>query len=558
MSNEGQVPDVARLMQENAQLKRELQELRDYSQEQNDSVELYEFLTRHVADLLAVIDTQGRRIWNNRAYRETLGYSPEELEATNSFIEIHPDDRHLVETTFTESIQNGVGRTIQYRMKHKEGHWVPLESNAQVVHKADGSVRAIVLVARDITNRLKFQEEQEKLKKMQALAEFSHKISESFNHYTAEIIAKVSLLSKALPASSPEKELVAEIMQVADKSQQMIRELMSLSEADDSTFHEVGFRGLVLKAMAQVIPAGNLIQLHENICSDPVTMHASAEDLSQAVIAMLKNAVEAMPGGGALQVELSVEHRETVANRLQPGTYAVLKIRDQGEGFPADQKNKLFEPYFTTKAGHQGLGLTNALKTVSDHEGALFLETKEGVGTEVSFFLPVTIEEPLQSIPAETSTENSVPAAVPLSSQTVEPKPKPKRFGKKLQRRVLVMDQEAFVREFSSAMLEQLGYKAHSVESSGALLREFKEAQRKGRSYHLVVTDVMAAEDEEGQSMARRLKSISPFTKVIAASSDSDHPVLQQPESFGFHASMRKPYQLDRMTEVLNSIFPHT
>ncbi|MEM6600896.1 MAG: PAS domain S-box protein [Verrucomicrobiota bacterium] len=554
MGNSEQISNDSGFAMENARLQQELDELRAYSREQDDSVELYQLITRHVADLLAIIDTEGRRIWNNRSYRETLGYTPEELESTNSFIEIHPDDRNLVENTFSESIETGVGKTIQYRMKHKQGHWVPLESKAQVVRNPDESVRAVVIVARDMTNRIKSEEEQEKFQKMQALADFSEKVGVSFNEYTAEIISKVGMVSKSLPEGSAERLLIADVMKVADKSQKLVRELMTLSGGGDASYQELDYRALITRAVAENVPKGRGIKLQQQITSLPVIINASQEAITESVAAVLQNAAEAMPKGGVLQVSLTIERREGVATRLQPGTYAALKIRDQGVGFPAHQKNRLFEPYYTTKDGHQGLGLSNALTAITDHKGALFIETKDRVGTEVSIYLPTS-----SSSPEDIGSNSTLTTfATPTSKPKPKPKPEPEPVAAKSNRRVLIMDSESFVREFSTALFDQIGYQAKAVQDFSELMDEFKAAQRQRKSYHLVVTDVMTPEDAEGQILARRLKAISPFTKVIAVSSYENHPVLLEPESFGFHASMGKPYQLNRISEILNLLFPHS
>jgi len=554
MINGEQVAGLSDLAAENRRLRQELEELRAYSQEQDESVELYQLLTRHVADLLAIIDTDGRRIWNNRSYRETLGYKPEDLEATDSFIEIHPEDRELVESTFRSSIETGVGKTIQYRMKHKQGHWVPLESNAQVVLNPDGTVRAVVVVARDMTNRLKTEEEQEKFQKMQALADFSEKIGVSFNEITSEIISKVGMVNKSLPESSAEKMLIADVMKAADKSQELVRELMSLSGGGETNFEQLDYRDLITKAVAQYVPKGKGIKVQLQITSIPVFVDASKEDIIESVAAVLRNASEAMPKGGVLQVSLTIERREGIKTRLQPGTYAALKVRDQGIGFPQHQRNRLFEPYYTTKEGHQGLGLSNALTVVSDHKGALFIETKDRVGTEVSIYLPTS------SSSSEDIGSNSTLTTFATPRAKVKPKPKPmaQPVENKANRRVLIMDGESFVREFSMALFDQLGYQARAVEDIAEMMDTFKEAQRLRKSYHLVVADVMNPENTDGQIMARRLKAISPFTKVVAASTHKNHPIILEPAGYGYHASMTKPYELNRISEIMNLLFPQS
>jgi PAS domain S-box-containing protein len=544
MSEDGSTEHSDALLAENLQLKEDLEQLRAEISEHQESVELYQLITRHVADLLAIVDVNGNRIWNNRAYRNTLGYSPEELEQTNSFIEIHPDDRNLVQQTFSESIETGVGKTIEYRMKHKNGRWIPLESNAQVVREENGSVRAVVIVARDMTDRLRNEEEQEKLQKMQALAEFSEKVATTYNEFSSEIISKVSMVRKAFPEGAAEKLLLTDVIKEAEKSQKLGRELLSLSGGGGFECEEVDFRKLVSKAMEANIPKGKGIKLQQQITNLPMTVPAAAEAIENVLAELFRNAAESMPKGGVLQVTLTFERKEGVSTKLKAGNYAALKIRDQGQGIPGHLKNRIFEPYYTTKDGHQGMGLSTALKAVTDHAGALFIESKERIGTEVSLYLPTS------TAPVEDIGSNS--------TMVTFAKPKASPVVKKTGRRVLIMDDEEFVRDFSVAMFEQLGYEAHAVEDCDALMDEFRDAQRRRQSYHLVVTDMIVRGGEGGEDVAQKLKAISPFTKVIAVSGVADHPVILEPEKYGFHAAMGKPYQLNRIRHILNMLFPDT
>ena len=114
---------------------------------------LLDLIANHAADLIAVIDPDGRRVWNDRAYFAVLGYSPEEIHGTDSFLEIHPDDLPLVQSTFAYSMQTGKGQRIEYRMKHRDGHWVYLESEARIVYDWNGFQKCLLLIARDVTAR---------------------------------------------------------------------------------------------------------------------------------------------------------------------------------------------------------------------------------------------------------------------------------------------------------------------------------------------------------------------------------------------------------------------
>jgi PAS domain S-box-containing protein len=130
---------------------------REISAERLTDLESSELLLRviadNVADLIAVVDSSGNRIWNNHAYAVRLGYRPEDLKGSNSMVEIHPDDIGLVRDTLAQSVREGRGRRIEYRMRRTDGAWINLESEGRVVQNWNGHERCLVVVSRDITAR---------------------------------------------------------------------------------------------------------------------------------------------------------------------------------------------------------------------------------------------------------------------------------------------------------------------------------------------------------------------------------------------------------------------
>lgn len=139
---------------------------------------LLRVIAENVCDLIAVVDSEGKRIWNNAAYAERLGYSPEEMRGTYSMVEIHPDDVSLVKQVFAESMSAGRGRRIEYRMRHRAGSWVTLESEGRIAQNWNGHEKILVIVARDITERknrerAEHERTQRMLDQAEALTDFS-------------------------------------------------------------------------------------------------------------------------------------------------------------------------------------------------------------------------------------------------------------------------------------------------------------------------------------------------------------------------------------------------
>jgi PAS domain S-box-containing protein len=120
--------------------------------------QLFQLLSENAADMIALVDSDGRRLYNSPAYLKVLGYSPEDLKATSSIEQIHPDDRQRVLKAAEKARLSGQGERMEYRVRHKDGSWRTLESTASVIRNAKGETDKLVIVNRDITERKRAEE----------------------------------------------------------------------------------------------------------------------------------------------------------------------------------------------------------------------------------------------------------------------------------------------------------------------------------------------------------------------------------------------------------------
>ncbi len=139
------------------------QQLRIYwiHRESKKREELFQIVTENAADMIAMVDVKGRRLYNSPAYKRILGYSAAELGETSSFEQIHPDDRFKVLEAAREARSTGVGKKLDYRVRHKDGTWRVLESIAGAIRDGKGEVTKLVIVNRDVTERKKAEQQAE-------------------------------------------------------------------------------------------------------------------------------------------------------------------------------------------------------------------------------------------------------------------------------------------------------------------------------------------------------------------------------------------------------------
>jgi PAS domain S-box-containing protein len=119
---------------------------------------LFHLISENAADMIAVVDMDGKRIFNSVSYQKVLGYSQEELQASSSFEQIHPEDRERVKNAAAEARRTGVGKTLEYRLRHKNGAWLVLESTSSVIQDTDGKPEKLIIVNRDVTERKRAEE----------------------------------------------------------------------------------------------------------------------------------------------------------------------------------------------------------------------------------------------------------------------------------------------------------------------------------------------------------------------------------------------------------------
>jgi PAS domain S-box-containing protein len=138
-------------MYQHLQLQRVRRQLADRDQ-------LFQLITENAADMIAVVDAEGRRLYNSPAYQKVLGFSSEELSSSSSIDQIHPLDRERVQQAAAKARSTGQGQRLEYRMRHKDGSWRILESTASTVQNTEGGIERLVIVNRDITERKRAEE----------------------------------------------------------------------------------------------------------------------------------------------------------------------------------------------------------------------------------------------------------------------------------------------------------------------------------------------------------------------------------------------------------------
>jgi PAS domain S-box-containing protein len=193
---------TASLDKSNQVLIAEIAKHKEAEEAKNRSDQLFRSIAENSADLIAVVDKTGHRIYNNPAYERLLGYTQEELKRTISFQQIHPDDRALVTRAAQQALKTGVGQIVEYRMQRKDGTYVTLESHGSFIRDSRGEIEANVISARDISDR-RMAMQNEKLSAIgQLAAGIAHEINTPSNMSQTTLPSSATYGTSSTPPST--------------------------------------------------------------------------------------------------------------------------------------------------------------------------------------------------------------------------------------------------------------------------------------------------------------------------------------------------------------------
>jgi CheY-like chemotaxis protein len=233
-----------------------------------------------------------------------------------------------------------------------------------------------------------------------------------------------------------------------------------------------------------------------------------------------------MPEGGSVSlVADNVRVPEDVAIPVGSGRYVRIRIHDDGPGIAPELRSRIFEPFFTTKREGTGLGLATSYSIVRKHSGYIEVDSEHGRGTTFSVYLPACSEG--------------------LPARQREPE-EPRGGG-----RILVLDDEEYVRQVAGQILEGLGYSVETCSTGEAALRAYQAARAAGRAFDLVLLDLTVPGGIGGAGVLQRLREIDPAVVAIASSGYSRDSVMTDPSAHGFAEGLVKPYTVQEMAAAV-------
>jgi PAS domain S-box-containing protein len=349
-------------------------------------------LIENATDVVAVVSKNSTITYASPSVQAALGWEADEL--VGQFLsDLVPEEvvEELREGMRALIQAPGVAMDVSYQVRHKDGSWRQLEGTARSLLD-NPSVRGIIVNARDATERNRLEEQLRITERMEALGRLSGGVAHDLNNLLTVISGSVSFLSEGLAADSPFQEDVKQIEIASDRANSLIAQLLAFGRRRPGTPRSFDLNSVVVDfepMLRKLLGEGVLFATHLDPNLDRVK--ADRVQLEQVIVNLIINARDATSRRGKVTLEtgnlVASEHEPALG--LRPGSYVWLSVTDDGVGMTQEIRERVFEPFFSTKEGEgTGLGLASAYGIVTHDGGTITAESEPGEGATFRVFLP--------------------------------------------------------------------------------------------------------------------------------------------------------------------------
>jgi signal transduction histidine kinase/ActR/RegA family two-component response regulator len=398
---------------------------------------------------------------------------------------------------------------------------------------------AVSSLKKEITERQRAEEQRSALEeslrqaqKLEAVGALAGGIAHDFNNLLTSIAGYTSLVRDALPVAGEARRHLDEVLKAEERASNLVRRLLVFGRKNEHKPQSIPIADVVSQVLDLVrasLPAR--ISLRQSLHSECGCVFADPNLIQQMFLNLCTNSIEAMAQtGGRLEVTLApVEISEAAGeDRLPPGPYVRLTIRDTGPGIPSEIAGRIFEPFFTTKSPSQGggLGLSVVHGIVMTYGGLVTFENTQPHGAAFFVLLPRLLAGQAAGVER---AEAPTPACL----------------------RILVVDDEEAIARLAALLLRHLGHSVTSTVSSARALRLF---MKEPDSFDLVITDLTMPE-MNGKELARQLKQIRADIPIILMSGFNDSFVRpDEVETIGIGEFVAKPFSGDMLRDAIRRV----
>ena len=525
---------TAELSLANKLLREDIEKRQQAENALKESEQKYRGLIESASDAIFVIDAETGTILDvNKKGVELMGRNAAELIGIHHS-QLHPsDETEKYISLFKTFASQLTPADIEYHVLHKDGYRIPVEISTSVMELEGNKI--IQWIFRDIRERLQLEEEMQKAQRLESAGLMAGGIAHDFNNLLTAILGNISLAKIYAAPSDKITARLADTEKAILRAQALTQQLLTFAKGGVPITKSVDLSETIRESTEFVLRGTNL-NCDSNIPQKLWPVEADTGQINQVLHNLIINAYQVMPDGGECRVEaknVAIDKADSIP--LPAGKYIQISVHDKGPGITKEHLPRIFDPFFTTKAKGSGLGLSTSYAIIRKHGGLLTVDTEMGTGSTFHVYLPAS--------------------AKPLSTETdiKEGDGVIKGDG-----RVLLMDDEEFIREIADELLSHLGYEVDLAVEGKEAIDLYKKAMDGGKPYDVVIMDLTIPGGMGGKEAIVELKKIDPNVKAIVSSGYANDPILADCKKYGFIGMVPKPYKIEELSKALYASIDRT
>lgn len=418
-----------------------------------------------------------------------------------------------------------------------------LESKVSIVKDMDENINGLLMITQDITERRQAEEQRLVLErqllhtqKLESIGVLAGGVAHDFNNLLMAIIGNLHLALMKLSPVSPGRPMIEQAIQASNRAADLTRQMLAYSGKGRFIIKEVDINEMV-KENASLLKStiAKTAMLGIKLQPDISSIEADSGQIQQVIMNLLINASEAI-GEDTGVITLSTGEmdcdeaylRGSRAVEVPPaGRYVYFEVSDTGSGMDAETQQRLFDPFFSTKFTGRGLGMSAVLGIVRGHRGAIMVDSVTGKGTTIRVLFPATVIK-------EKAADNE---AIVQKETTDVP----------LEGRVLVVDDEEFIRDVCKSMIEHFGLSVLTAEDGEDAVEIFREHHA---GIDCVLLD-LSMPRMDGLTAMKEMLFIKPGIKIILSSGYNEQDAVQEFSGKGLAGFIQKPYDPEKLRKAL-------
>ncbi|WP_462324932.1 PAS domain-containing hybrid sensor histidine kinase/response regulator [Desulfoplanes sp.] len=481
-------------------------------------------------------DREGMITRMNHAAAKLTGWTPgvDTVHFTQTLNLPDPED-----ATFARNLPTAIrnrGDTVESTRKMtliaRDGHNHLITLSAAPIRNQEGRAGGMVLVFRDVTERVRIEDELEKMQRLESIGTLAGGIAHDFNNVLMGIYGNISIARQRLPKGHPALSPLMQSETSINRATRLSTQLLTFARGGEPIKQTVELDKLV-EDIVRFDLSGSNVRPVFTIPEGTWAANVDKGQMQQVFSNLTINAREAMPEGGELHVGF-----ETICPTNGPTTdqgpdqCIRITVQDEGTGIPAKFIKRIFDPYFSTKKTGSGLGLATTYSIINKHDGKIDVQSTPGQGTLFTILLPAS--------PVQVATDSSPY----IQAQTAHPSTA----------RILIMDDEEMIREVMTESFEDAGFYVGTAKDGHEAIEKYERALQGNHPFDLLIMDLTIPGGMGGKETIEAILALDPKAKAIVSSGYAGDPVMANYARYGFKAVAVKPYPMDKLLETVRRV----